>query len=95
MKCPKCNNGKQTVEVTEIKPEGRSVTKVEITCITCNGSGQIEKRKLKAQERAFNAFWCRCGNPSEEIDFFDDGQHPGCEKHHYRCRDCGKVTQVG
>ena len=39
--------------------------------------------------------WCYCGNPSGEMDFFDNDEHPKIKCHHWRCRDCGKVVQIG
>lgn len=57
----------------------------------------VEQYRAKMAEE-FVKFWCQCGNPSGEVTFHDDGVMPSaacCQKHHYHCDDCGKVTQVG
>jgi len=58
-----------------------------------------EMERLAAEAQAFNDahpdFWCRCGNPSEDVAFYADGQHPEVHKHHWRCNDCGSVLQIG
>ena len=40
--------------------------------------------------------WCKCGNPSENSEYHsDDPNNPTCTKHHWTCRDCGKILQIG
>jgi hypothetical protein len=39
--------------------------------------------------------WCHCGNASGEMDFFADGEHPKIKCHHWRCRECKGVVQIG
>jgi hypothetical protein len=46
--------------------------------------------------RAFEAFWCRCGNPSGNVTYHPDRQRgAACSKHHWTCDDCSRVVQVG
>jgi uncharacterized protein YbaR (Trm112 family) len=83
--CPTC---KGTKEVTITVHEAGKVSKEVLPCCLCHGAGKVTE-KFK---QAMDAFWCNCGNPSEESTFHADA--PGV-KHHYTCNDCGKVTQVG
>lgn len=48
--------------------------------------------------------WCDCeqkDNPDQEVDFWPDGnnrRYEGgytCKKHHYTCKNCGKIVQIG
>ena len=102
-KCPKCKGkGEYLFEYSETSPEGTVKKSQKSFCHTCNGEGWITEQKgcELAQEklrlrREIALYWCNCGNPSEEVTFYDDGQHPHCEKHCYTCNDCGKLVQVG
>jgi hypothetical protein len=91
--CPKCKGTKKLdIKVTTYGKPGEEIK--SINCIYCNASGKLtdsEIAKLKAEEEA----WCRCGNPSRQTQFWDDGQNPVCSKHCWTCRDCGKILQVG
>ena len=62
----------------------------EIDCSWCNGSGVSNNVRYDY----FQSIWCRCEEPGESI-YYDNGEHPDLEKHHYRCQDCNKVTQIG
>lgn len=40
--------------------------------------------------------WCECDDPHETFDYrADDECECGVEKHHYHCRACGGVFQIG
>tara|TARA_Y100000589_G_scaffold331494_1_gene385286 strand:- start:59 stop:241 length:183 start_codon:yes stop_codon:yes gene_type:complete len=40
--------------------------------------------------------WCKCEDRDiYDTEFWDDGEHEHVYKHHYRCGDCGKITQIG
>lgn len=41
-----------------------------------------------------NTKWCEC-NVDYDQDFYDDGEHEECHKHHWRCSECKKITQIG
>lgn len=41
--------------------------------------------------------WCHCETEGDPL-FCDDGQKRNkhcCNKHHFHCSNCGKITQVG
>lgn len=63
-------------------------------CFVCGGTGEVEDEVAEAWEE-HRKDWCECGNPSEMTHYYKDGMHPKCWKHHYRCADCGKITQIG
>lgn len=90
--CPACKGNKKKVAyVTEQRHE----RKLEMTCLACKGAGEVTDAQLKAIA-AFQDSWCRCDNPDfEQAIFYDNGRHPDCRKHHWRCGDCGKILQVG
>jgi len=91
MICPRCKgSGKMDLNVSE----GGTMKAVKITCVTCDGAGEIDQFKYKLYRQEIE-MWCRCGNPSGDVDFYDDGEHPDVQTHHYRCKDCGRVVQVG
>lgn len=96
MKCKSCKGtGKMVITATEITAAGaKEMPSVSIDCIRCNGSGEISAARQKQLE-AQAALWCKCGNPSGNSQFFNDGEHPNCSKHCYVCEDCRKITQVG
>ena len=74
--------------------EGGKTSTVKIGCITCEGKGTInqeQKERLEAEKK----LWCVCGNHSGESNFHDDYTRKICSKHHYTCKDCGKILQVG
>ena len=40
--------------------------------------------------------WCECDDRRETLEFWDDGECDcGVHKHHYHCRACGGVVQIG
>ena len=91
MICPRCKGkGKMDLAVHE----GGVAEVVEITCITCDGDGEIGKFQHKLYQQEVE-MWCNCGNPSNDGVFVDDGEDPVIGKHHWNCKDCGKVLQVG
>ena len=105
MICPTCKGKKQIkIEVVEVflapkKEESKSKLKKEShhfgsACFTCKGKGTITK-KQEFQLKRERASWCRCGNPSNQTDFHDDGELGVGSKHCWTCGDCGKLTQVG
>ena len=93
MNCPRCKgSGKMTLKVSTYGEDGSE--SIEINCVTCDGTGEVTsyQNELYKQEVAM---WCRCGNPSGDVDYYEDGQDPVIQKHHWNCKDCGKVLQVG
>lgn len=89
--CPRCNS-KKTITITVHQNGGTSTE--TLPCITCEGHGDVTDGQY-ANYKAEQEVWCRCGNPSGETQFYDDGEHPEIAKHHWRCGDCSKVVQIG
>jgi hypothetical protein len=55
--------------------------------------GSLEKaKKAKAEE---DKLWCKCEDTDHGAYYVPDGQHPECDKHHWRCHDCKKIVQIG
>lgn len=95
MQCPTCKGtGKQLIQVHFHEKGTSTVRNMEIKCTTCEGTGVVSYQTIQALEKA-NKMWCRCGNPSGQSNFFDDGVDSKCSKHHWKCSDCGKILQVG
>lgn len=96
--CPSCK-GKGTITVTaKMLTEGKWVDQepVIMTCMRCEGKKVVNKKEQEALNKLQEEFWCKCGgNALRDSRYYDDGEHPELSKHHYRCRTCGKVTQIG
>lgn len=91
--CPQCKGaGKVTITASEYGKPGE--TKYKIECPTCKGAKTVTA-EVVASHKAFQTAWCQCGNPSGQMTFHDDGQHPTCSKHCYTCDDCQKLLQIG
>ena len=88
MKCHHCD-GTGILNITV--HEGPTVENVTLDCVFCNKTGELTQEQLDEE----NNFWCKCGNKSGITMFYEDGEHPEVTKHHVRCGDCLKVTQVG
>lgn len=61
---------------------------------------QVEKlqvEKLKPTIIFWKIEWCECKSPDGSNNvFFDDGVCTcGVSKHHYHCKLCGRLTQIG
>lgn len=93
MKCTVCNGtGKQTIQARTFgmkKPE----PPVEIDCVFCRGKGVLTPVQ-KAVLNYHNNMWCKCKKDHGTV-YYPDNTHPVVRKHHYRCKKCGKVTQIG
>lgn len=90
--CPSCDGtGKMKCRVHNA--DGKEST-FEMECFDCGGTGKVSAEILASIEAEKNA-WCSCGNPSGEHEFYDDGEDSACYKHHWNCKDCGKLWQVG
>lgn len=93
--CPCCKGGKvQHLTVHSITVDGRTTEHKDVPCIWCHGTGSVTGTVYQQWQFERN-MWCKCGNPSGKTVFFNDGEHLEISKHHYRCYDCKKVTQIG
>lgn len=93
--CPQCSGAcRISVEVTEIASGGhRKKSSVDMKCITCDGAGKVSASVVAALKRE-QEMWCSCASPGEP-QYFADGDDLEIWKHHWRCRACGKVLQIG
>lgn len=90
MGCKTCNGRKvQTMNWTFNGKE----TPTNITCMTCNGHGEMPVRQI-ILDKAANRLWCRCGG-DRDTQYFPDNTHPYCRKHCYVCMRCKGITQTG
>ena len=66
----------------------------ELTCVHCNGRviSEEEGKKMQEQIDYEESLMCDCGNPSDQADYVPDTPQM---KHHWNCRDCGKIYQIG
>ena len=96
MQCTVCKGkGKQTIKSQNLTVDGwEALSPVDVPCLWCDGTGEMTPEE-EERLRVYSEMWCKCVNPSGDTNFYDDGEHPEVTKHHYRCADCGKVTQVG
>jgi len=96
LKCCPCCNGLKTMTVKAsnlIDGKFVELPPIEMTCIMCNGTGEVTTRRLAEHDAAI-AMWCKCEGDNG-VDFYKDYEHPEVSKHHYRCKKCKKVVQVG
>jgi hypothetical protein len=63
-------------------------------------SQEVEAKEKVEQEQAqgfWKPDWCNCskGRTGDPVYFGDNACACGMEKHHYHCRWCGNVVQIG
>lgn len=92
-KCPKCKGSKQIEISVSVFGSNDAPTKTKIDCVHCNGTGEVTDIQLEAIEYE-NNMWCKCED-DHGSKYYDDGEHPEIHKHHYRCKKCKQVTQIG
>jgi hypothetical protein len=91
-KCPTCDGSGQ-MKFSLFENSKAPVPRV-MTCIDCNGRGQITEEKL-AHLQYIKTIWCSCDpHPDLNITFHPDGNEV-CAKHCYTCNKCGKIVQIG
>lgn len=95
--CPSCD-GSKVITMTMVsfftKPTEDTGKSTTIKCVTCDGKGTVSPAKAKQLQEEM-AMWCECDKPSEQTDYYADGEHPKLHKHHYRCQKCKGVVQIG
>lgn len=85
-------------------PEAKTF-RVEVIACECgreyDSFGYVVNEAYKAEKQALAnelaAHWCKCEKEGEAI-FCNDGERINqhcCNKHHYHCSNCKKITQVG
>ena len=90
--CP-CCEGSKTNSLTEMSLDGKELDTMTFPCITCDGEGTVD-HDLWLDYRDAMDTWCKCGCKNG-ARYVDDNVSKECSKHHWVCRDCGKITQVG
>lgn len=92
--CKTCKGkGKQTISMTTFG-SSKPAKEIEIDCVSCHGKGKTDYSNM-ITNLIESHMWCKCDDSSGS-DFFDNGKHKDCmTKHHYHCRDCGMVSQIG
>lgn len=96
MVCNKCNG---TTKVTWTIEEDGVESKLDMDCLECNGTGEIDPDQLITQQQEDDA-WCKC-EEDNGVSFHDDGNIQvyndviSCPKHHYSCNSCGLIVQIG
>lgn len=90
--CPCCEGG--GVQRLTVETRGEPGEKAyDITCVFCKGSKVVTPAESDAWQEMMTA-WCDCPTPGDS-KFYADGEHADLHKHHYRCVDCGGITQIG
>jgi len=60
--------------------------------------GSLEQAEIEMKEE--EKLWCSCGGEDEYGDdygayYVPDNSHPEISKHHWRCKNCKKIVQIG
>ena len=91
--CPHCNGtGKKTLKITFIgHPEKNEETKID--CIICEGKPMSKEDAIKEKKSIEDEkkLWCNCSNKTDSYYVADTKKM----KHHWRCKTCKKITQIG
>ena len=89
--CPSCSGlGTQFLKVTGDAPKPGIYL---VQCFFCKGARKVTQAQIDALEREQNE-WCNCPEPMD-VDFYPDGSREDVTQHHWRCRKCGGITQIG
>lgn len=93
-KCDSCE-GSGEMKITMQEGFGKDAKKTESTieCVICHGTGFVDKQTKDEVEFEEN-MWCKCGE-DHGVDSYKDGEHHQIHKHHYRCKKCKDVVQIG
>jgi hypothetical protein len=93
--CPSCKGTKQMTVVAQLYTDKGMVPQkpVVMDCFNCKGKGYLTDAE-RIQKEQEDQLWCKC-KKDHGSTFVDDFQSDVCDKHHWTCNHCGKVTQVG
>ena len=98
--CETCKgSGKVTVSMSTFGKEG-SEKKSQMHCISCSGKGiylisSDSERKAWVLNRIQRNMWCQCEDSIGSY-YRENNECKGCmSKHHYHCKKCHLITQVG
>jgi len=91
--CTVCKGrGKQDVKVSVHGDGEAGASSFTMDCLWCTAGRMTPGQRAEHEE--YCAMWCKCEEHGE-LEFFEDGEHAGLHKHHYRCSDCDGVVQIG
>lgn len=94
--CPDClGSGFLKVVAFIIRGDKKSEPmESKIKCSLCAGTG-----KISVQMKLFiDNLWCNCAKANLEdagAYFVSDGIDKNCQKHHWKCKRCDKIKQIG
>lgn len=101
VECPTCKGeGKLTINAQQMKSVGGKLVfeeqpPVTIDCVICHGEGKITEEYAR-ELMEFEQSCCTCEDEVPDAFYVADGQcECGIQKHHYHCRRCGKIQQIG
>lgn len=55
--------------------------------------GSLENAKIEKEREA--KLWCKCDNDEYGSRYINDNVSKVCDKHHWVCNKCNKITQIG
>ena len=93
--CPVCTgHGFQFTRVTTYGKPGQSIS--FSTCFHCEGKPVSEKQaeQIQAVVDYQKSLWCECKNDTGTY-YVADNMSAECKKHHWRCKKCFKIKQIG
>ena len=91
--CPTCKGScKQIIKVCNRKT-GMVEKEIPVHCGTCNGEGKVTEETLK-NIMYEKSLYCSCKN-NDDVYFVDDNVDSECSKHHWKCKNCKKIVQIG
>ena len=92
--CTFCDNGQIEITVTENNIAQTS----KIACIHCHGTKKLPKsefNKINTEIKWLNDNTCSCKNHSNGVYYVADNIDKNILKHHWRCKNCKKIVQIG
>ena len=92
--CPFCIDGKTDLKIVT---NGNETTQ-KIDCIYCKGTkklSQIALNKINAELEWLDKHTCKCKTNSAGVYYVADNVDENCSKHHWKCKECNKIVQIG
>jgi len=93
-KCPLCEGGQSKFTEVFLFEKDKSDEVSYVDCFLCGATGEVNE-DIVASWKDHQKMWCECDPPSEQSYYVREGEHSDISKHHWRCKDCDKVTQIG
>ena len=77
-----------------IEKTGDSKNNLMVFAVWTDDEVEFAYNKLTSSNEQDYSKWCEC-NKDYGVDFYDDYEHPALQKHHYRCKRCKGIVQIG